>query len=201
MEDPGRGDELSLSDEIEAWLGSDGPNTVGGLVDQFGPRSFAVLFVVLLAFPAIPLPTGGVSHVLEAIAMLLALELVLGREEVWIPARWQHKELKGISGPRFSAALLRRIRWLERFARPRWPRVLDTRVGRAGYGVVVFVLCLTAFVAPPFTGLDTLPALGGVVLSLGVLLRDAVVAVAGVAIGAGGIALVIGLGRAVVGLF
>ena len=31
----------------------------------------AVSFVVLLAFPALPLPTGGLSHVLEVAAMLL----------------------------------------------------------------------------------------------------------------------------------
>jgi hypothetical protein len=34
-----------------------------------------------------------------------------------------------------------------------------------------------AFFAPPFTGLDTLPALGVVLLSLGVLLKDFLVVV------------------------
>jgi hypothetical protein len=53
-------------------------------------------------------------------------------------------------------------------------------------------------VAPPFSGLDTLPALGVVLLSLGVLLEDALIAAAGIAVGAGGIALVVLLSRAVV---
>jgi hypothetical protein len=195
------GDEPRLSDQLEAWLGSDRRKTVGDLVETFGPGSFAILFVILMAFPSLPLPTGGISHVLEVIAMLLALELVAGRREVWIPRRWQDKEMKGISGPRFSGALLRRIRWVERRSRPRLAHLTELRISRCLFGATVFGLSLTAFLAPPFSGLDTLPALGVVVLSLGVLLRDVVIAAAGAVIGALGVVLVIGLGRAIVSLF
>jgi hypothetical protein len=64
--------------------------------------------------------------------------------------------------------------------------------------VLVLGGTLGAFLAPPFTGLDTLPALGVVLLSLGVLLEDALVAIAGIVIGAGGVVLEVVLGRAVV---
>jgi hypothetical protein len=67
-------------------------------------------------------------------------------------------------------------------------------------GAVVFALSLTAFVAPPFSGLDTLPALGVVVVALGVLLEDFVLAVAGLVIGLLGAALVIALGSLVLRL-
>ncbi len=43
-----------------------------------------------------------------------------------------------------------------------------------------------AFVAPPFTGLDTLPSLGVVLISLGVLLDDALLALIGLVVGAVG---------------
>lgn len=46
-----------------------------------------------------------------------------------------------------------------------------------------------AFVAPPFTGPDTLPALGVVLLSLGVLLEDALVVVVALVVGATGVLL------------
>src|SRR5688500_3153853 len=121
-------EEPTLSDQLEAWLQSDRRKTVGDLVETFGPGSFSILFVVLMAFPALPLPTGGVSHVLEAVAMLLALELIVGRREVWLPRRWQDKELKGITGPRFGNALLKRIRWFEKFSKPRLTRLFDLRV-------------------------------------------------------------------------
>ena len=65
---------------------------------------------------------------------------------------------------------------------------------RVVFGVLVFALSLTAFLAPPFSGLDTLPALGVVVLALAVLLQDSALAFAGLVIGAVGVRLVVALG-------
>jgi hypothetical protein len=64
--------------------------------------------------------------------------------------------------------------------------------------VLVIAGAVAAFVAPPFSGLDTLPALGVVLISIGVLLEDVVIVAVGLAVGAGGIALVVVLGRAAV---
>ena len=55
-----------------------------------------------------------------------------------------------------------------------------------------------AALAPPFSGLDTVPALGAVVVALAIILEDVVVLAVGVAIGAGGIALIVTVGAAVV---
>lgn len=57
---------------------------------------------------------------------------------------------------------------------------------------------LGAFVAVPFTGLDTLPALGVVLVSLGVLLEDFAVAVVGTVALIAGVALEIVVGWAAV---
>jgi hypothetical protein len=186
-----------FSSQLEEWLGSGERRSIGRLVERFGSRSFAIIFVVLMAFPAIPLPTGGVTHVFEIVTMVLAIELIVGRTEVWIPKRWRGTELKGVTGPRFSAALLRWIRRLERFSRPRLAHLLERRVTNVVFGAIVFVLALTAFLAPPFSGLDTLPAIGVVALSLGVLLGDIVIAIVGIAIGALGITLVLSIGHAI----
>jgi len=151
-----------------------------------------------MAVPALPLPTGGVTHVFEAITMLLALELVAGRRTIWLPKRWKRLELGGESTARFVDVLLRRIRWVERFSRPRLQRLLRPRFSGVVFGLVVCALSLVAFLATPFSGLDTLPALGVVLVSLGVLLEDFVVAVIGLVIGAIGALVVIVLGSAVV---
>jgi hypothetical protein len=195
------GEEIKVSVQLEEWLKSDRKKSIGDLVETFGPRSFAILFMILMALPALPLPTGAVSHVLEIVTMLLALELMVGRTEVWIPHRFQDRELKGLSGPKFSNALLKRIRWFEKFSRPRMAGLLEHRVTGMGFGAIVFVLALTAFLAPPFSGLDTLPSLGVVILSLGVLLGDIVIAGGGLGIGVLGVVVVIGLGKAITKLF
>src|SRR3954465_13917518 len=104
----------TLSDQLDAWLRDEQPKTIGSLIDLFEEKSFAVLFVLLLAVPALPLPTGGVTHVFEVIAMLLALELIVGRRKVWLPERWRSREISPAMRKRFSDGLLPRIRWIER---------------------------------------------------------------------------------------
>ena len=188
---PGR-----ISEEIEAWLHSDGATTLGGLVETFQSKSFAVLFVLLLGVPALPLPTGGATHVFEIIAMLLALQLIAGRDEVWLPERWLALELAGPRQQRFLRGLLKLIRFLERFTRPRLPGLFRHRLSDRVFGVFALALSAGAFVAPPFTGLDTLPSLGVVVISLAFVLEDAALIVVGLGFGVTGVVLEYVLGRA-----
>jgi len=185
-----------LSDEIEAWLKSPGHKRLGDLVEVFGKRSFAIAFVLLLALPALPLPTGGVTHVFEVIAVLLALQLMVGRDEIWLPRRLCERELGGDA--KFLNGLIRVIRRVERFSRPRLTFLFGHRLSNFVFGLVVAAGSIAAFVAPPFTGLDTLPALGVVLISLGVLLEDFYVVIAGLLVLAVGVFLEILLGSAAV---
>jgi hypothetical protein len=196
-----QGGKQEVSVQLEEWFKSERKKTAGDLVETFGSRSFAILFLVLMALPALPLPTRAVSHVLEVLTMLLALELMVGRTEVWIPKRFRDRELKGLTGPKFSQALVKRIRWFEKFSRPRMAGLLENRLTNMAFGAAVFGLALTAFLSPPFSGLDTLPSLGVVVLSLGVLLGDIVIAGIGLGMGVLGVVVVVGLGHALTKLF
>jgi hypothetical protein len=188
----------SVSSELEGWLQSDGEKTLGSLVELFEKKSFAILFVLLLALPALPLPTGGATHVFEVIAVLLALQLIAGRTEIWLPQRWRGLELAGDKQRRLISGLMKLIRRLERFSRPRLRFLFDHRLSNIVFGLLVIAGCTGAFFAPPFTGLDTLPALGVVLLSLGVLLEDIAVVVLGVVVGVAGVALEIVLGSAAI---
>ena len=188
----------TLSDQLEAWLAQDGDKTLGGLANVFREKSFAVLFVLLLCVPALPLPTGGATHVFEVIAVLLALQLMAGRSQIWLPHRWRALDLAGAKRERFVRALVRLIRRLERLSRPRLTFLFEHRLSKMIFGALVAVGSTAAFLAPPFSGLDTLPALGVVVLSLGVLLEDVLVVIAAVLISAVGITIEIALGRAVI---
>lgn len=187
--------EDRLSDELERWLNSDADKTLGGLIDLFGQRSFAVMFVLLLGVPALPLPTGGATHVFEAVAMLLALQLIANRNRIWLPRRWRDIDVAGPSRQRLTDALMKTVRRLERHSRPRLTFVFRHRLSNVAFGALVLGGSLGAFFAPPFSGLDTLPALGVVLLSLGVLLEDFLVVVLGVVVGVAGVVLEITLGR------
>jgi hypothetical protein len=187
-----------VSDQLARWLGAEGERTLGSLVDVFEQKSFAILFVVLLGVPALPLPTGGATHVFEIIAVLLALELIAGREQIWLPERWRKLELAGRRQQRFITSLMKMIRRLERISRPRLRFLFDHRLSNVVFGLLVIGGSAGAFLAPPFTGLDTLPALGVVLLSLGVLLEDFLVVVAALIVGVAGVMLEIVLGKAAI---
>jgi hypothetical protein len=189
---------VTLGDELEAWLGQDGEKTLGSLVEAFGDKSFAILFVLLLGLPALPLPTGGATHLFLVIAALLAVQLIAGRHEVWLPQRWRGLSLAGEKQQRFLVSLTRFVRRLERLSRPRLAFLFRYRLADIVVGLLVIGGSIAAFVAPPFTGLDTLPALGVVLLALAMLFEDALVAAVGLIVLVIGVVLEVALGAAAV---
>ncbi len=189
---------VKVSDELERWLAGEGERTLGSLVELFKEKSFALLFVLLLGVPALPLPTGGATHVFEIIAVLLALQLILGRTQIWLPERWCALELAGARQQRFIHGLMRMIRRLECLSRPRMRFLFERRLSNIVFGALVIAGSAGAFFAPPFTGLDTLPALGVVLLALGVLLEDVLVVLVALIVGTAGVVLEIVLGTAAI---
>ena len=187
-----------FSTQLEAWLQGDSPKTLGALGDVFAEKSFAVTILLLMFVPALPLPTGGITHVFELITVVLGLQMVLGLRTILLPERWRRRELGSLTTGKAVPFVIRRVRWFERFSRPRWAalfaqrwflRILGVGVRRArdrGRGL-----------APPFTGLDTLPALGAVVVALAVILEDVVVLAIGLVIGTGGVVLILTIGAAI----
>jgi hypothetical protein len=63
-------------------------------------------------------------------------------------------------------------------------------------GLTVLILTIGAFISPPFSGLDTVPSLGVVGISLGLLLEDVIVYSIGFVVGLVGIGIYIFLGAA-----
>jgi hypothetical protein len=93
---------------------------------------------------------------------------------------------------------MRMIQRLERLSRPHLRWLFDHRVSNAVLGLLVLAGSAGAFLAPPFPGLDTLPSLGVVRLSLGVLLQDFVVVVLALVVGAAGAVLTVVVGHAAI---
>jgi hypothetical protein len=185
-----------FSDQLEAWLGSDGPKSIGALDAVFGEKSVAVIILLLMFVPALPLPTGGITHVFGVIVVILAFQLILGRESMWLPERFRQRELGSTTTGKAVPFMVRRIRWFEKFSRQRGAGLFDRAITLRVVGAVFVAFAIGTLVAPPFSGLDTLPALGAVGVALGVILEDMLVLAIGFAIGAGGIALILTVGAA-----
>jgi hypothetical protein len=190
-------DAPRASQLLKDWRDTPGDKTLGGLIDTIGPRSFALLFIILLGLPALPVPTGGVTHVLEVVAMLLALQLIVGRKTVWMPDRWRGTQFEEGNKAKFIDGLINTTTKLERYSKPRLTWLFGYWWSDVLYGIAVLLGTLAAFLAPPFTGLDTVPALGVVILSVGVIMQDIAFVAAGVILIAGGAVLEVTIGDAV----
>lgn len=189
-----------FSDQLATWLQSEGTKTVGDLGEVFAEKSFAVTVLFLMFLPALPLPTGGITHVFEAITVVVAGQMVIGRRTLWLPARARRRELGSAMVEKAVPFISRRIRWFERFSRPRGVRLFRNRLSLSFVGLVIVAFAVAAALSPPFSGLDTLPSLGAVVVALAIILEDVVVLGIGAAIGLTGIVLSITLGAAAVRL-
>jgi hypothetical protein len=188
--------DAAFSDQLEAWLTSEDTKTIGDLGRVFSEKSFAVTILLLMFLPALPLPTGGVTHVFEVITVLLALEMVVGARTIWLPARWKDHSLGATTTGKALPFMMRRIRWLERFSRPRAASLFGQRWFLRILGAVFAIFAVATALAPPFSGLDTFPALGAVFVALAIILEDVVALAIGLGIGTGGIVLIITVGAA-----
>lgn len=189
--------QQSFSTQLERWLKGKGPKTLAALEDVFAEKSIAIGIMLLLFLSALPIPTGGITNIMEIVAMILALELVAGRRTVWLPKSWRQRNLGELAEKKVLPMVIKYIRWFERFSRSRWSGFMRQREALRLIGLLTLIFILGSFVAPPFSGLDTLPSLAVVVVMLAVILEDSLLFVVGCVIGAAGIGLIIGLSTAI----
>lgn len=190
-----------FSVQLERWLKDKSPKTIEGLLNAFGEKSFAIVIMVLMFLPALPIPTGGITHIFELVVMLLAIEMIAGRRTLWLPKRILQKPLGSVLTGKAVPVMIKQVKWFERFSRPRFGNVINNRLTYVFVGVMFFVLALAAALAPPFSGLDTLPALAAVMISLALILDDAAILIVGMVLSIVGIVLVFLTANATLSLF
>ncbi len=178
-----------FSSELSTWLEGSQPKTMDSLSQVFLEKTHAVTLLILLVPSALPLPTGGVTNALEIIAMVVTLQLVVGHGSVWIPKRWESTEIGAFGKEKIIPWTIRLISLAERVPRFSIAKVSSKRSFLALLGIIILVFVVGAFLAPPFSGLDTLPSIGVVLVSLAIIIENGYLLIAGVAAGSAGIAL------------
>lgn len=183
-----------FSDEMKEWLKADSSKTIGSLEAHFGDEAVAVVIMLLMFVPALPIPTGGITHIFELVVMLMSLGMIFGRRKLMLTKKMRSRVLGAQTQAKAIPFIISKIRMLERFSRPRLVGVIRSRYTERASGVLFLVFALAAFLAPPFSGLDTIASMGAVILALGIILNDALIYLIGAAIGLAGVAVVIAVG-------
>ncbi|MEX0645473.1 MAG: exopolysaccharide biosynthesis protein, partial [Parvularculaceae bacterium] len=132
--------------------------------------------IVIMAPVCLPMPPG-VPTIAGAILAIFASQLVLGFKRPWLPG-WLKK--KTVGRERLLAGiddLERRLRFVDRIARPR-RQFLTRGFGARLIGLVLLVLAGILILPIPFLG-NLPPALAASVLALALAQRDGLLALAG----------------------
>ena len=89
------------------------------------------------------------------------------------------------------------IQYLEKYSKPRFRKLQINKITVRLIGLIILIFIIFSFLAPPFSGLDTLPALGVLMLALAIILEDFLLTIVGIIVGNIGILMVVILGKIV----
>lgn len=173
-----------VSDVLIALFNSGDPDdrvTVADLIGALHERAVGI-GILLFAVPnAVPLPgIPGVSAVLGAPLILLALQLALGRRDPWLPQWMLKQSLRRGDYARFFHKFLPGLLWLERAFKPRLRQFTAYGADR----VVAFAIAiLGAILALPIIFGNLLPAWAIILLALGLIEEDGVAVIIGSVVG------------------
>jgi hypothetical protein len=155
---------------------------------MFQDKSFVMIMALLMFFPALPVPSA--AHLFEAIVFVIAAQMFLGRKSLWVPKFLAERVKLGVLvKSRAMGKVINRFEWLESKAGPYGKIVFDAPLVERLLALYIMVLTAAAFIAPPLSGLDTLPSMGVVLISLAILLENVFLLTLGLIIGTAGLAL------------
>jgi hypothetical protein len=163
-------DTRPFSQVIEDIGAKDDPKLyLGELVNAFGERGFGAL---MLFFGLLNIAIGiipGTTTILGAPLLLMGFQLVIRRDQVWLPKwalrRWIEREAyrSGV------AKVLPRVRWVERLSKPRLS-IMTGEVSEVLIGIATVIL--SVILVLPIWGGNLVPALIMSLFGFGLMQRD-----------------------------
>lgn len=151
--------------------------TLADILKLAGERTFGFLFVLLSIPSALPIPAPGYSIPFGIVMFILAIQMIVGRDQPWLPAVWYKRSF---SSETVRAILKKGIPWLRRIevvSRPRMSYICSSLPGRVIIGVAIALMSLSMMI--PIPGTNTLPAIGIFVTGFGLLDDDGAISLGG----------------------
>lgn len=177
---PGKQDDVShnvtrllrrLADD-----GGDAGLTLHEIRDRLDERAYGLL-ILLLSIPCLVPGLYGVPQIVGLIVILLAGQMLVGREEPWLPRWFLNLRCKGAWLKAMADFAESKLGWIDRLSRPRLRRFAD---GPGEKLAAVFMILATLTIVMPLT--NTIPSVALALLSVGLIQRDGLFVLAGCAV-------------------
>lgn len=153
------------------------------LLESFREAGFSVLLILFAAPIALPLPALGIAQVLATPLLFLSAQLALGFRSPWVPEKLGNKTIKRETLVKVSQMMIPYLQKVEHLLKPRIA-FLSSRLGDKIIGIVCLICSISIAIPLPFT--NTVPGMGIVIMSVGLLERDGIVIFAGMCVAAAG---------------
>ncbi|MEO0607917.1 MAG: exopolysaccharide biosynthesis protein [Pseudomonadota bacterium] len=157
------------------------------ILDRLEERAFGAMLFILALPCAIPF-LYGVPQVVSLPMLALTLQMLSGREEPWLPAKFGQRMIPKASLERTSRFGRKWFGWLEIISHPRLTFLTGKAMER------VLALFLTAFCASilvPLPLTNSTPALAVAIVAFGLMARDGILVLLGVLLGSAWIAILL----------
>lgn len=156
--------------------GGDAGLTLHEIRDRLDERAYGLL-ILLLSIPCLVPGLYGVPQVVGLIVILLAGQMLVGREEPWLPRWFLNLRCKGSWLKAMADFAETKLGWINRLSRPRLRRFAD---GPGEKLAAVFMILATLTIVMPLT--NTIPSIALALLSVGLIQRDGLFVLAGCAV-------------------
>jgi hypothetical protein len=161
--------------------------TLASILNIAGERVFGFLFVLLALPSALPVPAPGYATPFGVLLIILAVQLIIGRQRPWFPEKWLNKPIPTEKVQGFIKAGLPWLQKIELISRPRLTPICTSLIGRVVIGCAICLMAMSMMI--PIPGTNTLPAIGIFITGFGLLDDDGAISLAGLVVCLLGIAL------------
>ena len=138
------------------------------IIETVEERGFGMMLFVLTLPAFIPIPVGGALS--GPMVALLALQMIIGRHEPWLPRRVLEKGPKRGALEKLRKRLTPVLRPLHALIKPRADWIFENRVTFRLSGVILFALAL--LLALPIPGTNYVFGLALLLFALAMIERD-----------------------------
>lgn len=152
--------------------------TVRDCADMLGKRSIAIailLFSLINSFPGPGIP--GLSTITGIPIILLAIQLVINREEIWLPEKVMQHSLHEGKLLRLLRKMVPVLRKTERLLKPRWMALSSPPFTHLAGIMMIIMACILALPIP-FANFPC--GLTISVLAIGLITRDGLMVLLGI---------------------
>lgn len=148
--------------------------------DALADRSFATFLVMACLANLLPFPPGS-TLVLGVPIVLIALQMIMGGNTVWLPEFFLKRSLSREGFVKLTTRIVPRLKTLELLLKPRYWPFSDRRAAERTIGVIALILGIAVFFPVPLS--NWIPAIACAICGLALSERDGIWLAIGIATG------------------